>query len=214
MDALKWAGIIGAAALAVGAGVCAYVKGKPIPAKYVDFLQDGSVVLNKTGQDELGKITKFIKGIKDSKIISGKVLEEQNDIKTLCKIADGKISEAVSNYNKDGVNFFFKNDCVTGVLTEGLEWNGQKYQARTVLTEVGASADYTYNGITIKQIIDISNPEAPISKYLDGDVILDECLVDGENQGIIASKCAEYLQIPEEFVEKINFMKQKIVKLV
>ncbi len=60
MNALKWAGIIGAATLAVGGTIYAIKKGKGIDIEKLDF-QDGKAFLKKNGKEFSGKATETIK---------------------------------------------------------------------------------------------------------------------------------------------------------
>ena len=82
MDALKWAGIIGAGALAAAAITTSVIKGKGINSKYVDMqklAKTGIAELNDEGKKafENKKILKFIQGIgKDGSIKKAKIVSD------------------------------------------------------------------------------------------------------------------------------------------
>ncbi|MBQ7286519.1 MAG: hypothetical protein IJW73_02030 [Candidatus Gastranaerophilales bacterium] len=82
MDALKWAGIIGAGALAAAAVTTSVIKGKGINSKYVDMqklAKTGIAELNDEGKKafENKKILKFIQGIgKDGSIKKAKIVSD------------------------------------------------------------------------------------------------------------------------------------------
>ena len=105
MDALKWAGIIGAGAALAGAITVAVIKGKPIPEDCIKYLDDGTAVLNDKGKEAYGFVKKFIKGFKtdgnDIKI-TGTVNKKVNDTtEMVAKFKRGIVNE-VSQATKEG----------------------------------------------------------------------------------------------------------------
>ena len=94
MDALKWAGVIGAATLAAGAITCGVIRGKGIDAKHVNIDKTGKAIYKKAADgSELGKITKWIKGIdKNGNIKSKKIVRyaEDGSKNLITYLKDGK----------------------------------------------------------------------------------------------------------------------------
>lgn len=141
MDALKWAGIIGAATLAAGAITYGVIRGKGIDSKYVKFDKTGKAVLNDTGKNELGKITKWIKGIDEAgNIKSGKVVRyaEDGSENLVTKLKDGKrISQKVL---KDGKTIKF-------------EYNADNKLVKTVKDGITTTFEYSTDEATKGKLV-------------------------------------------------------------
>ncbi|MBR5304760.1 MAG: hypothetical protein IKU37_08050 [Candidatus Gastranaerophilales bacterium] len=164
MSALQWAGVIGAATLAVGGIAYAAIRGKGIDSKYVKFDKAGKATYQKAADgSELGKISKWIKGIdKNGNIKSGKVVKYAEDgSKSLTtKFNDGKrISQKVFKdgktikleYNSDNKLIKSIKDGVTTTFEYGAD---EATKGKLVKKTVGNDVfTYKYDASGMSEIV-------------------------------------------------------------
>lgn len=155
MQALKWAGIIGAGAL-LAVGACKMMKGKTpeIDAKWfdIDALKKGEAVLTKEGKEQASKLAKKCSGIsKDGKIGDITIKQVDGDSTFAYIFKDGKRTQIDKAIVKDGKTknisqIFNDKGKITKSIVDGkevtLEYYGNGKLAKS--TKDGVTTVYEY----------------------------------------------------------------------